>query len=711
MGRVCAVRGCGKIPDRRTCHRLPLRYSSRLKLWLSFLGFDTNTPIHVLEEADHRVCALHFRFEDYVQSTKNSKRVQSPKKLYLKRTAVPTLLGPPQDEENIGAVGGVDASTTQPVHFSTPEKDWPSSSSGLSFILTSPEPTPDQPKTSRRSLSGKYLALPVVRDSPAVIPDETDTEMHLMDVSMSTAPEDDPKDYSYHLSQQSTQSSSSATSSSSASDIRSGWNENKWIVNESCLMALFSTCQVPTCGVPIIEKKKSTRGSKIKIEWTCLKNHSGSWMSCPEVRGIPENNLLISAATLFSGTTYTEIAEWASILHLQILKTSQFYCIQRDNLIPVIHFAYKDQQDYLIKRLVREKELGKSIELCGDARCDSPGYSSKYSTYSLQLLSTQEIVHFELLQVTEAGSSVAMESQGFRRGLNHLIYNVGLPIDLIATDRAPSVRKIMREEYQNIRHEFDTWHVAKGLQKKLLALANKKGNQDLGGWLQAILNHFWFCCSSSDGNAEELKRRWTSLLYHIRGVHTWEQDGRRWACPHPPLSSDEQKMKRWLREDSDAFKGLQTIVEEKRLLKDLDHMTHFKHTGSLEVYHSMMLKYMPKRLHFDYNTMVARTQLAILDNNYNVGREQATTSEGTPRFSVVFPKRTKDWVAKKIYQPTSQNFTHHLVERVLQRREDPTPKEMPRVQQPKTIATKEKPPKEDVIRKHQSRFPHNPETL
>lgn len=204
-------------------------------------------------------------------------------------------------------------------------------------------------------------------------PDETDTEMHLMDVSMSTAPEDDPKDYSYHLSQQSTQSSSSATSSSSASDIRSGWNENKWIVNESCLMALFSTCQVPTCGVPIIEKKKSTRGSKIKIEWTCLKNHSGSWMSCPEVRGIPENNLLISAATLFSGTTYTEIAEWASILHLQILKTSQFYCIQRDNLIPVIHFAYKDQQDYLIKRLVREKELGKSIELCGDARCDSPG--------------------------------------------------------------------------------------------------------------------------------------------------------------------------------------------------------------------------------------------------------------------------------------------------------------------------------------------------
>ncbi|KAL7381559.1 hypothetical protein ABVT39_007691, partial [Epinephelus coioides] len=56
-------------------------------------------------------------------------------------------------------------------------------------------------------------------------------------------------------------------------------------------------------------------------------------------------------------------------------------------------------------------------------------------------------------------------------------------------------------------------------------------------------------------------------------------------------------------------------------------MTHFKHTGSVEVYHNVMLKYLPKRLHFGYDTMVARTQLAILDNNYNVGREQAVTSQ------------------------------------------------------------------------------------
>lgn len=135
-----------------------------------------------------------------------------------------------------------------------------------------------------------------------------------------------------------------------------------------------------------------------------------------------------------------------------------------------------------------------------------------------------------------------MESQGFRRGLNSLILNEGLDIDLITTDRAPSVRKIMREEFQNIHHEFDPWHVTKGkelnaimhvycdgepshktqlhlhllifcvcvcslcsytgIKKKLVALANKKENRDLQGWLRSILNHFWFSLSSCGGNAE-----------------------------------------------------------------------------------------------------------------------------------------------------------------------------------------------------------------
>lgn len=51
-------------------------------------------------------------------------------------------------------------------------------------------------------------------------------------------------------------------------------------------------------------------------------------------------------------------------------------------------------------------------------------------------------------------------------------------------------------------------------------------------------------------------------------------------------------------------------------------------TGSLEVFHSSMLKYTQKRLHFSYDAMLARTQLAVMDHNANIGKEQAKTKEG-----------------------------------------------------------------------------------
>ena len=42
----------------------------------------------------------------------------------------------------------------------------------------------------------------------------------------------------------------------------------------------------------------------------------------------------------------------------------------------------------------------------------------------------------------------------------------------------------------------------------------------------------------------------------------------------------------------------------------------------------MMLKYCSKREHFSYPGMVARTQLAALDNNANTARSQAQIQSG-----------------------------------------------------------------------------------
>lgn len=63
--------------------------------------------------------------------------------------------------------------------------------------------------------------------------------------------------------------------------------------------------------------------------------------------------------------------------------------------------------------------------------------------------------------MTQAKNSVAMEPMGFKQGLDRLL-DEGIAVKVVTTDRHPSIRKIVREEYPEVTHQFDPWHVAKG---------------------------------------------------------------------------------------------------------------------------------------------------------------------------------------------------------------------------------------------------------
>ena len=197
-----------------------------------------------------------------------------------------------------------------------------------------------------------------------------------------------------------------STSSSSSSDIpdifsaggTKNWSEKKWIVNESKLMQLFTTCQ--QCGVLIEEedKKVTTSGTRIHIKWSCMKGHSGEWESCSQLRGMPENNLLVASSILFTGSTFTEIFDWAELLNLQIPKKTTFYSLQSTYLIPVIEYAYRDHHEEMMSNL-QLQTVGGGISICGDGRSDSPGFCAKYTTYSFMSNETQEIIMVDLVQV------------------------------------------------------------------------------------------------------------------------------------------------------------------------------------------------------------------------------------------------------------------------------------------------------------------------
>ena len=73
-----------------------------------------------------------------------------------------------------------------------------------------------------------------------------------------------------------------------------------------------------------------------------------------------------------------------------------------------------------------------------------------------------------------------MEKEGFIRCVDDLL-NTDVTIKAISTDRHPSIKKVMRtkEEYQTISHQFDPWHVAKSILKKIMAASKKKSGKKI----------------------------------------------------------------------------------------------------------------------------------------------------------------------------------------------------------------------------------------
>ena len=71
----------------------------------------------------------------------------------------------------------------------------------------------------------------------------------------------------------------------------------------------------------------------------------------------------------------------------------------------------------------------------------------------------------------------SMEKEGFIRCIDDIQDEFNLPIRVISTDRHASIKKLMRTEdkYKGIIHQFDPWHIGKGIFKKIIKASKKKG--------------------------------------------------------------------------------------------------------------------------------------------------------------------------------------------------------------------------------------------
>ena len=89
-----------------------------------------------------------------------------------------------------------------------------------------------------------------------------------------------------------------------------------------------------------------------------------------------------------------------------------------------------------------------------------------------------------------------------------------ISISSLTTDRHVQIRSYMKKEHPQIKHQFDVWHFAKNIKKKIVKKAKLKSCSELFDWVKVIVNHFWWCCASCGGNAQELEEKWVSNISH-----------------------------------------------------------------------------------------------------------------------------------------------------------------------------------------------------
>eukprot|EP00795_Rhopilema_esculentum_P016153 gene16153-7518_t len=370
-------------------------------------------------------------------------------------------------------------------------------------------------------------------------------------------------------------------------------HDTKFVVFWSCLLPLLQICS--TCFTTMTLRKIIRSGVMVKVERICSNSHKTSWYSTPRIRGMSLGNLELSASILYTGSIFTRIQEMMSLCNISFLGRTSYHAIQKQILFPTVNDFYENARKQPISL------VDGPVALAGDGRCDSPGFSAKYGTYTVMDTNTMKILDFSVVHVGTVSSSNAMEKQGLKNCLQAL-ENQGMSVASLTTDRHQQIKAYMKNEKSNINHQFDIWH-------------------------------------------------------------------------------------------------------DKFLLRDLRYLTEFSHTVQIEVYHSLYNKYCPKRLHFGFEGMIARSELAVLEHNAGTECRHAKTREDEYRHKLSFSKVTQNWVVKKIPEKKDKPYLRELMTKTLEAREEKkAPKSITPGSVPQYLASKEKPDKAEAVKNKRTRF-------
>lgn len=164
---------------------------------------------------------------------------------------------------------------------------------------------------------------------------------------------------------------------------------------ESSLLNLFRFC--PVCRSECERMVESRIGTKITVSQKCYScTFTTSWDSQPSVGDIPVGNIMLSSSILFGGGSPAKVLKILKHMNVPTICYSTFMNHQKKYLHTAVQRTYQQQQSSLLNNIKAE---GRELIVGGDGRCDSPGHSAKYGTYSLMDAEQNKILDSQLIKV------------------------------------------------------------------------------------------------------------------------------------------------------------------------------------------------------------------------------------------------------------------------------------------------------------------------
>lgn len=379
------------------------------------------------------------------------------------------------------------------------------------------------------------------------------------------------------------------------------------------------------CGSKITSKSARYDGALLYVDYTCSVGHQKTWRSGQSKHHQPLINVEVACSAKMSGIGYTELQEFSRLLQMPVISNQTFYSLVNKWFYPVVAREYSQLRTNILADL---RSTNEELIVCGDAQFDSPGFSAKFCTYITMKCSDNRVL--DLLVIQKGQYQGELERQACQELLTMLTKDDLLQISKFVNDRHQGIGKLMREEFPNIHHAYDVWHLAKSLQKKLNKAA--KSHPKIAVWHRQIINHLWWSCENCKKNPELLLEMFHSVLFHVLNIHQWSRKrlvhdkfailrGKRPypkkpqinpKCWHAAITRNDKNQIKWFQIDDPDFTALFKLLTGTKFSNDLKKCSEFLHTGSLESLHSTKIKYLPKSTAYSMTTNIVMTMFAVL---------------------------------------------------------------------------------------------------